>query len=431
MRNFQYQDNHSDQKIEEIINFRRRKIQMQQLLFSSILFIILCCMGLYAARRIVYAEFDGYIQTDYDYFRALDDIFVMEQFKTEGDIVYPGDTLYSYIYMKNITDFDLLYSQHDIQTYDRDIKLQSVNSTLDAQVLRVRQSELRAQIEKEDRNINLGITDNSHKMDLERELAETDEQLRVLMSKIALYDSIARITSTSLRRSGLEHMDDRDNMLIDAMRRTTALRYVLAYDTSIVTKRWSSTGMPVFKGDAVLQLQSLNLSSSNMTVMAYIPANDMDKLSNHTQAEIIVNDDISFTATVQLLGARTEELPTELRNSLSHVYTAIMVIFKPDPGMALPLWAVVDKVPVRVRVKKFGPDVTTRPGDWWYVNSQGRTVPQQTLKPRHRITLSDVLSTDSNNLTPDGHKLYENAPVIQEQDMTIPYDTTTVNASQL
>ena len=46
MRNFQYEETHSDQKIEEIINYRRRKIQTQQIIYSSILFVVRAALGL-------------------------------------------------------------------------------------------------------------------------------------------------------------------------------------------------------------------------------------------------------------------------------------------------------------------------------------------------------------------------------------------------
>ncbi len=424
MRNFQYEESQPDQKIEEIINYRRRKIQTQQVIYSSVLFIILAALGLYTAKRIVYSEFDGYIQTDYAYFRALDDIFIAEQFCREGDIVYPGDTLYSYIYMSNITNYDLFYSRHEIEVYDRDLRLQSMTASLDANVLRVRQRELTEQIRKEDRNIKLGITDNSHKMDLERELAETNEQLSVLMSKIEVYDSIAVLSSKAIDRTGLNGFDDRDNVIIENLMRSEALRYVLAYDTAIITKNWCKNGMPAFKGDAVIQLQSMNMNECNMRVMAYIPTNDMHKLSNHTQAEIIVNDDISFTATVQLLGARTEELPTELRNSLSHVYTAVMVIFKPDKGQSFPFWAAVDRIPVRVRVKKIGPDVTTRLGDWWYIDENGN-VQEQQPDFKHK-TMSDILKEGA-NLFLDQEKLRQEREQTDSITVTPQTDSLTVN----
>lgn len=372
MKDFQFDDgNLSNQKIEEIINFRRRKIVGQQVIFSSILFVILCALALFITKRIVYSEFDGYIQTDYVNLRAWDDIYVIEQFTQEGEIVHPGDTLYSYLYLSNIINSELLYSEHDVILDDRNMRLQTEVAELDANVLRVRINELRNQIEQEERNIQFGLSDNSHKMDLQRQLAETQEQLTTTLDKIDVYHAIGLETRNALQRSGLQYSDDRDNVLVNRMKKTVAIRYVLAEDTAVVTKKWTPSRMPVFKGDPVLQLQNMDLKNCNMRVMAYIPTNDMRKVSNQTKAQIIVNDDISFIATVQLLGARTEPLPNELRNSLSHIYTAVMVVFRPDPGQTLPFWAVVDRVPVRVKIKKFGPDVTTKVGDWWYVNGDG------------------------------------------------------------
>ena len=51
-----------------------------------------------------------------------------------------------------------------------------------------------------------------------------------------------------------------------------------------------------------------------------------------------------------------------------------MVVFRPDPGQTLPFWAAVDKVPVRIRIKKFGPDASTRNDDYWYIDGTGLTI---------------------------------------------------------
>lgn len=375
MRNFQFDaDGAEDLKIEEIIDYRKRKIFGQQLIFSSVLFIILAALAIYIGRRVIYAEFDGYIETDYDNYRAWSDIYLVNQYTREGDIVLPGDTLYSYIYLSDIINSEQLYSEHEVITDDRNIRLQTGIAELDANVLAVRISQLRKQIRNENQNIQFGLTDNSHKMDLQRELAEAEEQLNATQAKIDIYYSIGKETDMALQRSGLEFSDNRDNVLVDYMSGTAAIRYMIAEDTSVVTKLWAQPRMPVFQSDPILQLQNLNLQNCNMRVMAYIPANDMHKVSNHTKAEILVNDEISFTATIQLLGARVEELPTELRNSLSHVYTAIMVVFRPDQGQTLPFWAAVDKVPVRIRIKKFGPDASTRNDDYWYIDGKGLTI---------------------------------------------------------
>lgn len=389
MRNFQFDaDGAEDLKIEEIIDYRKRKIFGQQLIFSSVLFIILAALAIYIGRRVIYAEFDGYIETDYDNYRAWSDIYLVNQYTREGDIVLPGDTLYSYIYLSDIINSEQLYSEHEVITDDRNIRLQTGIAELDANVLAVRISQLRKQIRNENQNIQFGLTDNSHKMDLQRELAEAEEQLNATQAKIDIYYSIGKETDMALQRSGLEFSDNRDNVLVDYMSGTAAIRYMIAEDTSVVTKLWAQPRMPVFQSDPILQLQNLNLQNCNMRVMAYIPANDMHKVSNHTKAEILVNDEVTFTATVQLLGARVEELPTELRNSLSHVYSAIMVVFRPDPGQTLPFWAAVDKVPVRIRIKKFGPDASTRNDDYWFIDGKGlttETIQSLGLNPNHNL----------------------------------------------
>ena len=126
------------------------------------------------------------------------------------------------------------------------------------------------------------------------------------------------------------------------------IRYAIAQDTAVVTKVWAPPFSRVFKKEQILQLEDLSYEKSNVQVIAWVPTHEMGKINNNTRAEIIVNDDVSFMASVQLLGARTEDLPEELRNNLSHTYTAIMVVFRPDRDQELPLWAVVDRVPVRV-----------------------------------------------------------------------------------
>ena len=152
-----------------------------------------------------------------------------------------------------------------------------------------------------------------------------------------------------------------------------AVHYVISSDTAVITQVLFHGNEPVFQKETIIQTQSMNLKSSSMKVVAYIPTNDMGKLNNRTKAEVIVNDDVRFNAHVKLLGARTEELPEELRNSLSHVYTTVMVIFELDPGQVLPFWAAVDDVPVKVRINNYDKENRANADDIWYINEKGLT----------------------------------------------------------
>jgi len=375
MRNFQFNEGQAleDQKIEAVIAQRKRKLRKQQTVFALIMLVILAAFAYYVYNKVVYTDFDGYVQTDYKHFRAKDDLYLYKMYKEVGDIVMPGDTLYSYMFLDNILTSKRLYDEPQVVTGNRNIRLQTGLSASDLNVLRVKINELRKQIAVEDHNIQFGLTDNSHKMDLQRQLAETEAQLRAEMSKLSVYNAIGSETAEALRRSGANEQYKREDLNQAMDKAEGAVHYVISSDTAVITQVLFHGNEPVFQKETIIQTQSMNLKSSSMKVVAYIPTNDMGKLNNRTKAEVIVNDDVRFNAHVKLLGARTEELPEELRNSLSHVYTTVMVIFELDPGQVLPFWAAVDDVPVKVRINNYDKENRANADDIWYINEKGLT----------------------------------------------------------
>lgn len=380
MQSFSFRANYNEnQNVDKLIKERNRKIARQQIIFTIILLIILALLVWYFVKRTVYTEFDGYVHTEYKDYRAVEDIYLFDQYTDEGDIVMPGDTLYSYTFT-NMFGSNGVGSEPEIVINDRNMKLQRDNAISDANVLRVRIKELEAQIAREDNNIRFGMTENSHKMDLERELAEVRAQLQSVLSRAGRYGHIHRSNSAiinSTARYGVDFSNEQWG-LDHALRRlyeqkAPIIRYAIAQDTAIVTKVWAPPFSRVFKKEQILQLEELSYEKSNVQVVAWVPTHDMGKINNNTRAEVIVNDDVSFMASVQLLGARTEDLPEELRNNLSHTYTAIMVVFRPDRDQELPLWAVVERVPVRVRVKNYDNGRRDDGSDYWYINNFGLT----------------------------------------------------------
>ena len=380
MQSFSFRTNYNEnQNVEKLIKERNRKIARQQIIFAIILFIIIGLLVWYFVKRTIYTEFDGYVHTEYKDYRAVEDIYLFEQYTDEGDIVIPGDTLYSYTFT-NMFGSSGIGSEPEIVINDRNMKLQRDNAYADANVLRVRIQELQAQIAREDNNIRFGMTDNSHKMDLERELAEAKAQLQSVLSRAGRYghihhSNIALISSTT--QYGINFSNEQwglDHALRQLYKaKAPIIRYAIAQDTAIVTKVWAPPFSRVFKKEQILQLEELSYEKSNVQVVAWVPTHEMGKINNNTRAEIIVNDDVSFMASVQLLGARTEDLPEELRNNLSHTYTAIMVVFRPDRDQELPLWAVVERVPVRVRIKNYDNGRRDDGSDYWYIDNFGLT----------------------------------------------------------
>lgn len=365
--------------MEKLIKERNRKIARQQLIFAIILLIVIGLLVWYLVRKTIYTEFDGYVHTEYKDLRAVEDIYLFDQFTEEGDIVVPGDTLYAYTYLTMFGSGNV-GSQPDIIVNDRNMRLQRDNAYAEASVLRVRIAELEEQIKREDNNIRFGMTDNSHKMDLERQLAIAKAELTATLQRAYRYGNLHNETKNIIAEGAQYGIDvSNDSWGIDhALRQlyehnVPIIKYAIAQDTAIVTKVWAPSFSRVFKKEHILQLEELSYDKSNVQVIAWVPTQDMNKINNNTRAEVIVNDDVSFMATVQLLGARTEDLPEELRNNLSHTYTAVMVVLRPDRDQELPLWAVVDRVPVKVRVKNYDNGKRDDGSDYWYIDNDGLT----------------------------------------------------------
>lgn len=227
-----------------------------------------------------------------------------------------------------------------IIVHNRDMRVQYELARQDTEVLKVRIRELKRQLEIEDHNISFGLNDNVHKLELEKELAETEEELKSMQKKLRVLWNAAQETGDAIRKIelggkmiGFEQIRQKK-----VMEELGIVRYSLAVDTAVITKIWVPELTTIMKGDPIIQSQSFDLQKSHLSVVGYIPVNKMNRITRNTQVEIFINKDISFTAHVALLGARTEIIPEHLRSNLSKDYAAIVANFRLDPGQILPFW---------------------------------------------------------------------------------------------
>lgn len=170
MRNFTYRSLDEKDNIEAVLRQRKKKVNRQQIIAGIIIFFI-CAIGiLYAIDKSFYTEYDAYIHIDINKVRAPYDIYLDSVYVKPGDVVHIGDTLYSYYVLDwlilevNPNDEPSMISQ------TRNLYLQQGALQQRIAVLQVKIAELRKQIAVESHNISFGLSDNSHKLDLEREL---------------------------------------------------------------------------------------------------------------------------------------------------------------------------------------------------------------------------------------------------------------------
>lgn len=398
MREFSFSSEERQNDIESILKERKRKIATQQIVFTVILLAILIIIGLWIGKNILYTEFDGYINADLNTLRHADDIYVLEVNKNVGDFIAPGDTLLSYVYSNIFYSHESTDSEPTVVVQNRNMRVDYGLARQDLEVLKVRIKELKKQLETEDHNIRFGLSDNLKKMKIEQELAEAEEQYNAQRRKLgvlwnALDQTKQAVQKTYNNNSGFLRVQDMRN--VELMKELGLVRYSIAVDSGIVTKVYVPELTLVLRGEPIISLQSFDLHRNNLSVVTYVMPREMKHINRNTQAEVIVNDDVSFTASVLMLGTRTEEIPGELRSTLSRDHTAVIVVMGVDTGQVIPFWTLVKNIPVRIRINnlesKMQEDEVTdymmfhttygliRPGDKYYETLQEEQ-PDTTLR---------------------------------------------------
>ena len=177
MKDFHFTTEKEQAEIEQILLQRKKKQSKQQLLFLGIFIFIVIIIALYCMRRVLYTDFDGYVVVHNVRFRASEDIFVHDIYKHNGDLVKPGETIYSYVSLDLFHEIGNINTESAIVVKSRDLKLQYGLAYQNLAVLKAKMQEIQRQIELEDHNIRFGLSDNVHKLNLERDYKATEEQL--------------------------------------------------------------------------------------------------------------------------------------------------------------------------------------------------------------------------------------------------------------
>ena len=352
MKNFHFTTEHKQAEIEQILWQRKKKIAKQQLFFLTIFIFIVFVVILYCIKKVLYTKFDGYVVVHNVRFRASEDIFVHDIYKHNGDLIKPGDTIYSYVSLGWFHEIGDINSESEVVVKSRDLKLQYGLAYHNLAVIKTRLQEIKRQIDLEDHNIRFGLSDNVHKLNLEREYKETEEELKSQQRKLYVLQNAINESKNAVERlnsvnnSGFTIQDVRDKK---KMKELGMVHYTIAADSSLVTKNWISELSLVLRGEDILETQSFDLEKDNVYVMAYVTPKRAKYLNRGFKATIIVNDDVEYTATVVSMGARTEEIPEAYRNNLSKDHIAAIAVLRIDDKQEIPFWSLVNGMPVIIR----------------------------------------------------------------------------------
>lgn len=351
MRDFHFTTEQEQAEIEKILQQRKKKKTKQQTLFMTIFIFIICIVVLYCIRRVVYIDFNGYVVVHNVRFRASEDIFVHDIYKHNGDLVKPGDTIYSYVSLDWFHEIGNINTESEIIVKSRDLKVQYGLAYQNLAVLRAKMQEIKRQIDLEDHNIRFGLSDNVHKLKLERDYKETEEELKALQRRLLVLQKAINESKEAVDRldevsSGFSIQNVRNKQ---KMKELGVVHYTVAADSGLVTRNWISELSLVLRGEDIIETQSFDLEKDNVYVMAYVTPDRAKHINRGFKAKVIVNDDVEYTATVVSMGARTEPIPEAYRNNLSKDHIAAIAVLRIDPKQKIPFWSLVNGMPVLIR----------------------------------------------------------------------------------
>lgn len=150
MKNFTYRSFEEKENIEAILQRRKRKLNRQQIVSGYILAVILLTLALYIGHHLYYTELDGYVHVDANKVRTPFDIYLDSVYVHTGDVVAPGDTLYSYYMLDMLVENANPNGEPQMVAVGRNYTLQHTIAVQQIGVMRVRIAELKKQIAAED-----------------------------------------------------------------------------------------------------------------------------------------------------------------------------------------------------------------------------------------------------------------------------------------
>lgn len=358
MKNFTYRSIDEKENIEAVLRQRKRKLNRQQIVSGLLLATIGMLVLSYCGRKVYYTEYDGYMHVDVNRIRAPYDIYLDSIYVAPGDMIHKGDTLYSYYVLDWLVMDANPNDEPQIRSRRRSLTLRHTGVAQQIGVLNVRIAELKKQIGTETHNIRFGLSGNAHKLDLERELAESEAQAKALRHELDVLNDMMRETdfAVSADTQAKGRLQVYENPASGSSR--DRIRFHIADKDAFVLNVHASIGMVFFGKEELISLQHLNLQADNLQVIAYIPIDKTSRIRNDMKAEVVINDEVSFDAHVLIKGVRAERIPEHLRNFFDRQNTALIAILEIDDGQIIPFWSATSGVPVKIRVKNL--DVRNR-----------------------------------------------------------------------
>lgn len=355
MKNFMYKGPERQAEIEYLLKKKKQKIARQQAVFVALFLLLLAGLIYYISYKQYYVEFPGKVHVNVHEVKVMDDMIIFDMNKELGDVVAPGDTVFSYMYLTYLLEQENVNREIDVLTDYRKSKLALEDALNEVAVLETRAAELEKSISETDRHICLGLSTHAEKSALERQLHETEAALQARRNSVRMLNGQLEELAKAVEKSGVNNNTTQIQNLTKLKKKDFdkgVLRYYQYMDSGVVTKLSVARRTMVFRQEEVMHIQPLDADASNIYVSAYVPFDKVKYCTRGTPVEVIINNDIVLDGYVAVQGACAIELPQNLQSNFSSKDRVNQTIFRLKKGQQVPFWCLSEGTPVTVRIRK-------------------------------------------------------------------------------
>lgn len=341
MKNFNFKRNQS--VFETLSEPKRQKptISFDRLMYFVIVLLIFLGIIYYFGKGFLFVKANGHVLFDKVHVRLPNDIFITKFYKSEGDYIVKGDTLFEY---ENIDETKLAQTSM--------IKNQQ-SSWINQQIIQTQNKLNQIKIEMEfSQNKILEIEEDVNRTKLE---VSIDLQNRKILQDLntSLYKELLNVEKFKEEVKSLQlYLFDLENQNIIQQTASLAdkkMYYFVSPIDANITKLMFSNFETVLKGDEILNIHSNN----NIHIRGYFEQKDLKYIKIGDELAIYFPDGSQTIGVVNRFYHSTYSIATEFQKKHEPTKRVLGVDIIPKNEQEKDKWKAFYKLGVEIKKNKF------------------------------------------------------------------------------
>lgn len=354
MDNFSYKKSLEARNI--VIKTANKKVNIQQKIFATI-FAIFCMIFLfYFTTNYLVKTFHGRMVTLTRESLLAYDALMVDMYVKPGEIMYPGDTIYSYIYAEMLYDIRNPNSLTDYQSRIVQLEMLISKTRLELEALIIKKEDVQKLTDEMAHNILIGTNTKSDEIDYLIEMSDIDKNIYVAKNLLNVYNMLyLKSDIKSISRKPQPYLLHAHREFISGVREFGSLiQYKVAADTVLVFRVNKIAGEMSLKGESICSVYPLCQYFMNQThVEMMIPPEFIHELDEDEKVDVYLGSSLIATGTLKLNNPYMENVASNKLGLFNSSIEAAIIRVELDNIRKLPLKYHMSYLPLTLKYYRF------------------------------------------------------------------------------